>query len=185
MKYFSGTNIHLRALEPEDLDILYHSENDSSLWQYGSTLVPYSRFTLREYLQNGQNDIYQTRQLRLMITCNKDKKTVGTIDLFDFDPHHRRAAIGILIFPGEQNKGFGTEALNLLSEYAFEFLHLHQLYAHIPQNNTYSLKLFSHCGFTQCGYLHEWIQKNAFQYEDVILMQKIEPQISINSNKGA
>ena len=93
MKYISGTNIHLRALEPEDLDILYHSENDSSLWQYGSTLVPYSRFTLREYLQNGQNDIYQTRQLRLMITCNKDKKTVGTIDLFDFDPHHRRAAI--------------------------------------------------------------------------------------------
>ena len=53
MKYLSGTNIHLRALEPEDLDILYHSENDSSLWQYGSTLVPYSRFTLREYLQNG------------------------------------------------------------------------------------------------------------------------------------
>lgn len=178
MKYLSGTNIHLRALEPEDLDILYRCENDSTLWQYGSTLTPYSRFILREYLQNIQNDIYQTHQLRLMITRNEDKKAIGTIDLFDFDPHHRRAAVGILVFHGEQGKGIGAEALHLLSDYAFGFLHLHQLYAHIPENNIYSLKLFSRCGFVRCGQLNDWIQKSTHRYENVIMMQKLEPENS-------
>lgn len=47
MSYLSGTNIYLRAIEPEDLDILYQWENDSSLWVHGCTLAPFSKFTLR------------------------------------------------------------------------------------------------------------------------------------------
>ena len=41
--------VTLRALEPEDLELLYHIENDDKLWNVGITNVPYSRFMLQEY----------------------------------------------------------------------------------------------------------------------------------------
>ena len=98
MSYLSGTNIYLRAIEPEDLDILYQWENDSSLWVHGCTLAPFSKFTLREYIQNSCYDIYQTRQLRMMITLKKTNETIGMVDLFEIDPHHERGAVGMTYF---------------------------------------------------------------------------------------
>ena len=50
MAFLESENLLLRALEPEDLDILYEWENDPELWKYGSTLTPYSKFALRDYL---------------------------------------------------------------------------------------------------------------------------------------
>lgn len=172
MPYLAGKNIYLRALEPEDLDILYRWENDSSLWIYGCTLAPFSKFTLREYIQNSSYDIYQTRQLRMIIALRENDETIGMIDLFDIDPHHERGAVGILIAPGHQEKGLGKEALRLMSEYAFGFLHLHQLYAHILQDNKASLKLFTACGFSPCGLLNEWL-KTEKDYKNVVVMQLI------------
>lgn len=172
MPYLTGNNIYLRALEPEDLDILYRWENDSSLWIHSCTLAPFSKFTLREYIQNSSYDIYQTRQLRMMIALRENDETIGMIDLFDIDPHHGRGAVGILISSGYQKKGLGKEALQLMSEYAFDFLHLHQLYAHILQENKASLKIFTACGFIPCGLLYEW-QKTDKGYENVVIMQRI------------
>lgn len=172
MNYLTGKNIYLRALEPEDLDILYRWENTSSLWIYGCTLAPFSKYTLREYIQNSSYDIYQTRQLRMMITLSENNETIGMIDLFDIDPHHERGAIGILIAPEYQGKGFGKESLQLMTEYAFGFLHLHQLYAHILQENEASLKLFTACGFIPCGLLNEWMRTEK-GYKNVVIMQQI------------
>lgn len=172
MSYLSGTNIYLRAIEPEDLDILYQWENDSFLWVHGCTLAPFSKFTLREYIQNSCYDIYQTRQLRMMITLKKTNETIGMVDLFEIDPHHERGAVGILIAPDHQRKGFGNEALQLMCSYAFGFLHLHQLYAHILQENKNSLKLFSENGFISCGLFKEWV-KTENGYKNVVVMQRI------------
>lgn len=172
MAYLSGENTYLRAIEPEDLDILYRWENDSTLWIHGCTLAPFSKFTLREYIQNSCYDIYQTRQLRMMVVLKETDETVGMVDLFDIDPHHGRAAVGIFIAPEHQRKSLGQESLQLMCEYAFKFLHLHQLYAHILQDNKNSLKLFSKSGFISCGLLGEWI-KTENGYKNVVVMQRI------------
>lgn len=172
MSYLSGNDIYLRAIEPEDLEILYQWENDSTIWIYGCTLAPFSKFNLREYIQNSCYDIYQTKQLRLMITLKSTNETIGMIDLFDIDPHHERGAVGIFIATEYRGKGFGKEALKVLCEYAFSFLHLHQLYAHVLEDNENSLKLFSTNGFTTCGLLTEWI-KAENEYKNVIIMQRI------------
>lgn len=174
MSYLSGKTVYLRAVEPADLDLLYRYENDPALWPCGNTLAPYSRYALREYLKHAQDDIFQTRQLRLIIVHKDDDRAVGMVDLFDFEPHHARAAAGILVFPEERHRGIGSEALGVLSDYAFGVLHLHQLYAHIPENNTFSRRLFSRCGYTECGLLKEWLQTAPQQYENVIVVQKTE-----------
>lgn len=174
MSLLQNDEIRLRALEPEDLDRLYRWENDSTLWSVSNTLAPYSQYVLREYIAESRRDIYDLKQLRLMIEITAEQKTIGMIDLFDFDPHNRRAGVGILIDPACQQKGWATEALRLLIGYAFSFLKLHQLYAHIPATNERSRSLFLRCGFKETGCLTDWITADE-GYEDVIVMQLQHP----------
>ena len=122
-----GQKINLRALEPEDLQFLFDTENDESFWNVSHTQVPFSKFILKQYLENSHLDIYEAKQLRLVIVDNLNGQTVGLIDLFDFNPLHHRAGIGILIHKKYQKNGFASEAIQLLIQYCFTHLNLHQL----------------------------------------------------------
>ncbi len=156
MVTLKGEHIYLRALEPEDLEFIYTIENDEQIWEMSATQTPYSRFLIRQYLENAQQDIYEAKQLRLMI-CTHDDAMLGLIDLFDFNPTHRRAGIGILIAEREERgKGYGKEALQLLVEYGKRHLHLHQLYANISADNIASIKLFEKQGFQSIGIKKDW-----------------------------
>ncbi len=92
----SNDRVRLRALEPEDLDLLYRWENDPVLWEVGNTLAPYSRYLLKEYIAGSDRSIYESRQLRFMIEECDTGISVGIVDLFDFEPHPNRAACGII-----------------------------------------------------------------------------------------
>jgi len=179
MAILENEKILLRALEPEDLDILYEWENNAELWKYGSTLAPYSKFALRDYLTDSLQGFMYTRQLRLMAIEKKSNIVVGTVDLYDYDPINQKACIGILVDTKFRRKGYGTEILNLTAGYAFDILHLIQLYAYIPINNTASFNLLSKCGYKQAGLLKSW-QKTSQGFEDVRFMQRIEEITSKN-----
>ena len=166
--------LRLRALEPEDLDVLYKWENDTSLWEVGSTLSPYSRYILKQYIERSAEDLYSLRQLRLLIERKEDLLPVGLIDLYDFEPKHRRAAVGLIVEPSLLRRGIGYRALMLLHEYALSFLCLHQLYVHIPVGNVASTAFFRKAGYEECGLLKEWILLSS-GYSDVRIMQKISP----------
>ena len=164
--------ISLRAMEPKDLDLLYKWENNPTWWSLGITLAPYSRFQLKEYLEDSRKDIYELKQLRLMINYRQTGATVGIVDLFDFDPFHRRAGIGILVDPAYQRRGIGHDAFTLLIEYAFKFLKLHQLYAHVAVGNEASKVLLERVGFSIIGVMKDWLQAEN-GYQDVYLLQQI------------
>lgn len=166
-----NTQIALRAVEPEDLDILYKWENSTALWVHGNTLAPYSKLVLRQYINDAlEMDIYQSRQLRLMINLLEEGFTIGTLDLYDIDAHNRRAGIGILIDENYRQKHYATQALELMEEYAFKFLYLHQLYAYISITNEKSINLFEKAGYRKVGVLKDWVQRGE-SFEDVQLMQ--------------
>ncbi|GAA6769244.1 hypothetical protein AAFH68_52120 [Flavobacterium sp. CGRL1] len=115
-----GDTIYLRALEPEDLEFVYGMENDQSIWEVSNTNTPYSRFLIRQYLENAQQDIYEAKQLRLAICQDQDFPAIGLIDLFEFDPRNNRAGIGIVIQKDENKRqNIGSEALELLIKYSF------------------------------------------------------------------
>lgn len=177
MAFLENETIRLRALEPEDLDVLYRWENDPDLWTYGNTLAPYSKFALREYIAESRQDIFLTRQLRLMIMLKEGNKTVGTIDLYDFDPMNLRAGVGILLDQEYRNKGLGVQALLLIQQYAFEFLILKQLFAYIPQSNIHSIKLFAKCNYKQAGILQAWI-KCRDTFDDVVVVQLLNERLN-------
>jgi len=171
MNYLTGKQIELRAVEPEDLDALYRWENDSSLWIYGSTVSPFSRYLLKQYIENYTADITRDKQLRLIIMRKESRQVIGAIDCFDYDITNRKAAIGLLIDPDHKRQGFGRDALETFIEYAFRFLHLHQLYVHIPVCNTASIALFRTCGFHESTRLKDWIRLPQ-GYTDALIFQK-------------
>ena len=176
MKVLEGTRIKLRALEPEDLDFLYALENDPGIWEVSGTLTPYSKKVLRDYLETAHRDIYEVKQLRLAI-CSGDKTPVGLIDLYDFDPRHQRAGLGIVISePGNRDRGYGEEAIRLMVEYAFRVLGLHQLYASVGENNRRSRHLFEKLGFVKSGVRRHW-WRTVTGYEDEWFYQKIREDV--------
>ncbi len=169
-----GQQITLRALEEEDIELLYKWENDMDIWEVSNTLTPFSRYQLKKYIEQAQLDIFQTKQLRLIIDLEENEKTltVGLIDLFDFDPYHQRAGIGIIINKHYRQKGYALEALNMLVEYSFSTLGLHQLYANISENNLASIALFKKADFIESGIKKEW-RKTKDGFIDELFFQKI------------
>ncbi len=166
-----GKNIYLRALEPNDLEFVYAMENDQSIWEVSNTQTPYSRFLVKQYLENAHQDIYEAKQLRLAICQDEDFPALGLIDLFDFDPQNRRAGIGIVIqYINDRNKNIGSEALHLMIQYAFHNLNLHQLYANIATDNLASLALFTKFGFQEIGVKKDWTLVNG-TFKDEALFQ--------------
>ena len=161
--------VRLRAMEPEDLDLLYIIENDDDLWNVGVTSVPYSRYTLYEYIANSKNDIYTDRQVRMMIE-NGNNEVVGIVDLINFDPKHMRAEIGIVIEKKFRNQGLAQATISKIKEYSTSILHLHQIYAYVDKNNIQSLRLFEKCGFIRSTELKDWLFDGK-NYHDALLLQ--------------
>ena len=173
MQVLKGTHIHLRAIEPEDLDFLFATENDTAFWKVSGTQAPFSKHLLEQYIANTHLDIYAAKQLRLIIVDTASDEAIGMIDLFDYNPQHQRAGVGILIAPAYQHKGVGSEALGLVIHYSFTTLNLHQLYANIAPDNENSLALFKKYDFKIVGIKKEWIY-NENEFKDEILLQRIK-----------
>ncbi len=178
--------VKLRAPEPSDLDLLYSWENNMEIWRVSNTITPFSRYILKRYIETSHLDLWETKQLRLIIEAKTQSSLmhvpVGLVDVFEFDPFHLRAGIGILIANKEyRQKGYATEALNLLTRYCFETLQLHQVFCNISADNTVSQQLFKNAGFVVVGVKKEW-QKRPEGWADEIMLQLINPLNSINKS---
>lgn len=157
----TGKKIFLRYPNISDINLIYRWDKDPHL----------SKKEIKDFILN--NDIYLSKHLRFMIcTCGSEHE-VGCIDLFDFDEYHRRAGIGILIADKKhRNNGFASESLQLLIRYSFTKLHLHQLYSHVAEDNTPSLKLFLRNRFRIAGRKKDWL-RNGRSFKDLVILQLI------------
>jgi len=157
--FLESKRIKLRALEPADVELLYKWENNTSLWHVSNTLTPFSKYILKKYIENSHLDIFEAKQLRLIIDVIENTPfSVGAIDLFDFDAYNKRAGLGILINDiNYRKKGYASEALKLIIDYAFNYLKLHQLYCNISIDNATSINLFEGHGFVKTGEKIDWL----------------------------
>lgn len=166
-----GELIQLREMRNDDLELIHDWENRTELSHLGDIHEPLTEAQISNFINHSTGDIYTDGQLRLMI--DSDGRTVGCIDLFDFDKHNQRAGVGILIAnESDRQKGLAKEALNILTNYCFSVLILRQLYCHIPVDNEASIKLFSSCNFEQNGRQKDWV-KNGNSFIDAVFMQNL------------
>jgi len=174
--FLKGNIVSLRALEPSDADILYRWENDQKLWSASFTQIPFSKFVLDEFVNAAYQDIYTNKQLRLMINHLADKKTMGMIDLFEFEPQHARCGLGIYIHEDYRKNGCALECIELIKHYCFSVLHLKQIFVHVNNSNVASLALFEKAGFEKSGLKKCWHKTELNSYEDVWFLQFINQQ---------
>lgn len=171
MKTLIAEHIYIRAMEPSDIEVLYKTENNTSVWKVSNTTAPYSKFVLEQFIQTAHLDIYTNKQLRLMICLNSTNEVIGSIDLFDFEPLHLRVGIGILLLETHRKLGYATQALNLIIDYCFNTLCVHQIYCNISSSNSNSIELFEKLNFTCVGLKKQWNQIGPAQFEDEYLYQ--------------
>ena len=171
MNTLKGKNIFLRALELEDINYLFSIENNEKYWSISDSQIPFSKYLLNRYLKNSHMDIYEAKQLRLVITDFKNN-TIGLIDLFDIDFKNNRAGVAIIINEEMRNKGIAKEALEMLIKYSKTHLSLHQLYCNILEDNTHSINLFKSVQFKEVGLKKDWIKFDG-KYKNEMLLQLI------------
>ncbi|NOZ36333.1 MAG: GNAT family N-acetyltransferase [Chlorobi bacterium] len=170
MKALENSVIRLRSLEPDDLNFLYQTENTVELWEVSNSLLPFSKYILQKYIENSHLDIFTTKQVRLIIETRKEKETVGLIELFDYEPIHLRAGIGIHIVKNEQRKNYAEQTIRLIIMYCKNILRLNQIYCNISFDNTASIKLFEKIGFEHTGTKKQWLNTGE-GFKDVFFYQ--------------
>jgi len=166
--------ILLRAIEFRDNDMLLAIINDTDTeYMLGGWSFPISSLQQEEWLKNYK----QTQNtLRCIIQDKKLNKALGMVTLTDIDSKNGNAEIHIKLAIGDEfrNKGYGSEAINLMVNYAFNELRLNLVYAKVNEYNISSQKMFLKCGFTNEGILKHRIFKKG-KYYDVISFSIINP----------
>lgn len=164
-----NVKVRLRAMEPEDLELLYQIENNEEAWNVGVSNVPYSKYVLRDYIASSRNDIYEDGQVRLLID-NADGITVGVLDLVNFDPRSQRAELGIIILKAHRGKGYGQAAIAKILDHSRKVLHLRQVYAYIDADNKDSIRCLASVGFRETAQLKDWFFVQG-EFKDAVVMQ--------------
>ena len=162
---------HLRAIEPEDLDLMYIVENDPEVCRYSCTTVPLSRYALRRYIEESGGDLYRDSQVRMTIMDAATGAPCGFLDITDLDVAHRRAQVGIVLVPEAQGRGIATGALAEAALYA-RSQGLHQLYAIVAEENARARNLFLRSSYKEVAVLPQWLCSDG-RYMDAVLYQQI------------
>jgi RimJ/RimL family protein N-acetyltransferase len=97
-------------------------------------------------------------------------KLAGDISFLNFDQHERSAEVGIFIGEKEAwNKGYGTEAMQLMVNHGFADFNLNRIYLRVFEINPRGI----HC-YEKVGFQHEGRQRQAHyldgKYIDVLMM---------------
>lgn len=166
-----GENIYLRGVEIEDLSFIERVENNPENWLVSGTLIPFSKKSIEEYVL-AIRDLNSDKQSRFIISTIEEDESIGTIDLFEYDSINKRAGIGIIIEEKHRKMGYGSEALNILCDYAFSYLNLHQIWANIIDSNLASQSLFENNNFKKTATKFQWIQTNG-KWHDAYFYQRI------------
>lgn len=172
-----GQKVRLRPVEKDDATRLMLWENNPQHWKVSGTEVPFSFSAILEYIEQAQH-IRTHGQLRLIICLADSDEPIGTVDLYNADFKHSRAAVGILIADeANRQQGCALEALELLEGYVREILGFHNLYCSVHGDNAASNALFEKAGYERIGIRKEWfldLSANAggTKWIDEILYQK-------------
>lgn len=149
----TGTRTLLRPVDARDVDILLAWENDPAIRAVGIPGPAYTRGDIEAFVAGEAAGFAANGQQRFMIeAAGVPGLPVGTADLFGYDARGRRAEVGILIAASRhRRRGYATDALRVLSRYAFTKLYIKQLHCSISEDNPASAALFERLGFVRVG----------------------------------
>ena len=107
-------------------------------------------------LKAQQGDSLSSGKLTLYAFDDYDR-AVGCVELYNYDPINRRAAVGIVVSNEYRHLGLGSQMVQSLTRFCQENTSLRQIYADIAATNTPSIHIFQKAGYLHCATLHDWV----------------------------
>lgn len=170
--FIYGKDIYLRPMEVADTDLIVKWRNEDFVRQ---NFIYRKTFTREGHL-NWIETMVKTGKVVQFIICTRENRPVGSVYLRDIDRVQRKAEYGIFI--GEKDAlscGYGTQAAELMIQYAFKTLHLHKLMLRVLSGNDRAKRSYEKAGFVQEAYLKDELYLEE-GYRDEILMACFNPE---------
>ncbi|HZJ42411.1 MAG TPA: GNAT family protein [Pyrinomonadaceae bacterium] len=151
----NGTRLRLRQPRESDSAELLRLNRASSRLHRGLVSPPKTEDEFQTYMEFSRRDDCRS----FLICLAADGSIVGAITLSQiFMKGFRSAYLGYYIGEQHASRGYMTEALQLILNYAFERLELHRVEANIQPGNVASIALVRRAGFTQEGYSRRYLK---------------------------
>jgi RimJ/RimL family protein N-acetyltransferase len=160
-----GKLVSLRGVEKEDYEPIREWLTDPDLLHLlGARPIPIGNVDAEKL-----PELFRLREGRVLAITTRDKVLVGLIAVGNFHEFNRTAQVIVLIGDrGEWGRGFGTDALRMVTRFAFDDLNLNSLEAHIPEFNGRALKAFAKVGYEREGQLRKRLFLRG-RYWDVVV----------------
>ena len=167
-----GKNVVLRAISMKDANLLMELINDAETEKMlGGSSFPVSLEGQEKWIsaQTGRIDV-----LRCIVALKENEEGIGTVILSDIDTKNGVAQVHIKMDKQRgRGKGYGSDALNTIVNYAFGEMRLNCIYADVLEYNTVSQKLFEKCGFHRDGVLRSRVFKGG-RYINVVSFSRLK-----------
>lgn len=169
-----GKNVVLRAISMKDANLLMELINDAETEKMlGGSSFPVSLEGQEKWIsaQTGRIDV-----LRCIVALKENEEGIGTVILSDIDTKNGVAQVHIKMDKQRgRGKGYGSDALNAIANYAFDEMRLNCIYADVLEYNTVSQKLFEKCGFHRDGVLRSRVFKGG-RYINVVSYSRLKEE---------
>jgi RimJ/RimL family protein N-acetyltransferase len=174
--YF-GKRVHLRPIEPEDLDNIMKHWNNLEMRQYLAHAIPMSRAAERDFLDTlSKADPWKDGRMVLAIENRKSQEYLGSISLGNISKQNRNAELGIAILdPNNFGKGYGTDSIKVMLWVGFNILGLESIYLSTFPQNERGQRAFKSAGFKQAGVLRRGIFTMG-EFRDLIIMDVLKEE---------
>lgn len=174
MKYFNkleGEKIYLSPANIEDAEIFTKWLNDFQVTDYiGRSTKIMTVEGEKKWLEDSLKD----NDVMLSIIKKEDNQMIGNMTLFEINNINRTATLGIMIGETENmSKGYGTEAIRLMMDFAFNYLNLNNIMLNVMEFNKRAIRAYEKVGFKEFGRRKEASYING-KYHDIIYMEMLK-----------
>jgi len=139
--------VNLRVVEKEDLIQNAELVNNPGYFGEYNPLVQISKADLEK-----QHEKLGPEEKRFLIE-KKDGNRIGGITHF---PAGENLEIGYVLNPSERGKGYGTEAVKIMTDYLFLSKDIVRVQAHADVRNVASQKVLEKAGFRKEGIIRKF-----------------------------
>jgi diamine N-acetyltransferase len=163
----------LRALRKKDLVYLRKWSEDTEIRGLIGEVASMSKADCDKFLEEVRAD---KRRAWFMVTTRENSKVIGEAGLLRMDPVWRSTDVSVIIGEKEQwGKGYGTETILLLLDYAFRHLSFHRAAIGVVGFNERALRFWGRVGFKKEG-----VQRDGYYYDgkyyDFVMMSILEDE---------
>ncbi len=172
-KFLTGERVYLRPLEKEDFNQLYVWSNDPEIRGLTGEVFPTSQDSIEEFQARLRKD---NSRVWFGVVVKENDRLIGEAGLLRMFPAWRTTDLSLII--GDRTawrKGYGSEAMELLLDYAFGYLNFHRVAIGVVGTNQRALRFYEKMGFRQEG-----VQRDGYfynhTYQDFVMMSILEDE---------